>query len=735
MDAGFEISELGGAVSKYAGAKIASVASGAVDKAQDTANAAVEGLVNSLNQEMQEFIGGGIDKIYNSLGLSEENLQLAKTIINATGGAVAKVASIISVIPVDISMVPSVKETLSPMCTSIKEVAWGIYKDMMFQYHQMMNLVMRQLANPTELLCAVVMVVVEEIEKRIDEQCYKYTGYHILEIYNMCVTGIQLFNTIKNLARPKVPEGSAGYEVDVDVNTQVALKQEAMQRLNAYMETLSVPLRNAFMMIQLKETVMEVKTLIQRFSLMGTSLMSMKINSLEDVLELLNSMMGEHPHIITLTDVIENAINNSVAAAASVMDAVNAAKNNVGILTDGLTKEAAIAGVVGSIDISASKTWEIKMDSGKTDADKTGATHYNLDIYKNPNKLLNPLTKVLRKIQVGGAQVLPNTEISKFLDSIKVMYSSGNNAQDITLYGKVEGQRRAYIFHVAITAEPEPSEDSQTTSPDKLQGSDNNNSYGSLAEYITSKLEDEKQEQLKDDQPVIFDIVELLIKMLMPMIEVLQQIAKLMENYRINKAKCMAHARGNLHISLSDILEKSGLAKLMANEKDNTGSSDDNKPEGPLDGNESNPDGSKPSSGDSGADTEKFNFYTVRTYAFNNWLSVHFGLQPLSNRTARIEAVYTARIVSECANLINVSELNPKLATVLYFDSDSIAEDRRVNMTGDTRNGPFYKDGTMNGLDGVEKDIYTGDIYISDGRSTETSEIYRCIKKKYNPTK
>ena len=71
---------------------------------------------------------------------------------------------------------------------------------------------------------------------------------------------------------------------------------------------------------------------------------------------------------------------------------------------------------------------------------------------------------------------------------------------------------------------------------------------------------------------------------------------------------------------------------------------------------------------------------------------------------------------------------------VLYFDQESIDEDREVIYSGKKRNGPAYKDGTMNGIDQVQKDIYTGDIYITDGRSPETSEIYRYIKRQYDPT-
>lgn len=81
--------------------------------------------------------------------------------------------------------------------------------------------------------------------------------------------------------------------------------------------------------------------------------------------------------------------------------------------------------------------------------------------------------------------------------------------------------------------------------------------------------------------------------------------------------------------------------------------------------------------------------------------------------------------------LINVLPLKNGRRTVLYFDSESIQDDYNALTSKSGRNGPAYKDGTMNGLDKVEIDHITGDIYITDGRSPETSEIYRCMKRKY----
>lgn len=717
MNKGFDVSEFGAAIGDYTGNKIAAVATGSLDKTQDTANAAVNGMVAALNQEMQDFIGKGIDSIYESLGINEESLQFAQMVINTVGGAVAKIGSILSIIPDGVTTVPGIKGTMSAMCSSIKEVAWGIYKDMMFQFNRMAVLVMKQMANPTELLCGVIMIAIEQVEQMIDEQVYKYTGYHILEIYNMCVTGFQLIQTLKQLSAP-----NAGYDMDIDVDARTAMKQEVMQRLMAYVDSLSIPLRNAFMILQLKDVAMEIAQTVKRFSTMGTDLLAVKIKSIDDVVNIVASMIGDHPHIITLSDIIGSTINSAAAAAEAITDAANAAKDNLGILTDGLTKEAAIAGVISSVNISASKTYQIQQDKKATEDDKTGTVHYNLELYRNPNKLIKPLTKQFRKIQIDGQQVLPSAEISKFLNTLQSMYDNGPMAAVITITGRVGGLRRSYKFHTVLTKEPPEPEKQKPSAPDQIQ-IDKDEVMGSISDYINSLIEDMETEDIKDDQPIVFDIVEILLKIIKPLSKVLKTIAHYIENYRINKAKCIEHARGNLHVSLLDVFEKTGLKKLIDDKLN--GSDDSNSTPGIDDPNPDSPDISE---------SGTVNLYTVRTYRFALWLSVNLHVVPDNKRTASINAFQTLKIASECAGLINVSPFKKGGCMVLYFDQESIDEDREVIYSGKKRNGPAYKDGTMNGIDQVQKDIYTGDIYITDGRSPETSEIYRCIKRQYDPT-
>lgn len=542
-------------------------------------------------------------------------------VINTVGGAVAKIGSILSIIPDGVTTVPGIKGTMSSMCSSIKEVAWGIYKDMMFQFNRMAVLVMKQMANPTELLCGVIMIAIEQVEQMIDEQVYKYTGYHILEIYNMCVTGFQLIQTLKQLSAP-----NAGYDMDIDVDARTAMKQEVMQRLMAYVDSLSIPLRNAFMILQLKDVAMEIAQTVKRFSTMGTDLLAVKIKSIDDVVNIVASMIGDHPHIITLSDIIGSTINSAAAAAEAITDAANAAKDNLGILTDGLTKEAAIAGVISSVNISASKTYQIQQDKKATEDDKTGTVHYNLELYRNPNKLIKPLTKQFRKIQIDGQQVLPSAEISKFLNTLQSMYDNGPMAAVITITGRVGGLRRSYKFHTVLTKEPPEPEKQKPSAPDQIQ-IDKDEVMGSISDYINSLIEDMETEDIKDDQPIVFDIVEILLKIIKPLSKVLKTIAHYIENYRINKAKCIEHARGNLHVSLLDVFEKTGLKKLIDDKLN--GSDDSNSTPGIDDPNPDSPDISE---------SGTVNLYTVRTYRFALWLSVNLHVVPDNKRTASINA-------------------------------------------------------------------------------------------------
>lgn len=130
---GFEMSEIGQTLNEYTDTKIKSAAA-SVDKFGESAVGAVDGLVGTLNQEMQELIGNGIDKVYESLGLTDSNISFAKNILNMGSTAITHVASIISIIPVDVTVLPSAKDCMSPLVASYKEVAAALFHDMMYTY-------------------------------------------------------------------------------------------------------------------------------------------------------------------------------------------------------------------------------------------------------------------------------------------------------------------------------------------------------------------------------------------------------------------------------------------------------------------------------------------------------------------------------------------------------------------------------------------------------------------------
>lgn len=345
--------------------------------------------------------------------------------------------------------------------------------------------------------------------------------------------------------------------------------------------------------------------------------------------------MGDHPQIITLSDILGNALNNTMAAAESIMDAVDNAKN-VGALTDGLTAGNILGSASQMVNISTTKTYSIKFDKEKTDSDKKGITHYTLDLYKNPSKLINPLTKSLRTIKINKIQVLSAGEIQKLMKELRTMWDEQISSKEVTLSGKVEGLSRPYLFHITITAEPEEPKDVETPRPpDKIIIDNGKDLYESIEQYIAANLEDQEKEQLVSKQPVIFDFIEIIFDILKPISKILEKIAHYLENYRINKAKCIAHARGNLHISLLDAFEKSGLAKLIDSGDDSDDNPGDDSP-GPTipedtGGSENNPGGSS-------SKDKKPNFYTVRTYKFSTWLKTNLDVIPDKDSMAVIDA-------------------------------------------------------------------------------------------------
>ena len=83
-------------------------------------------------------------------------------------------------------MMPSAKVAMSNICTSLKDMFDAMYISLEQQYYETINDAITNLPSIQEMLKDAQDALLNIALNMIDEQCVKYTGYHIVELYFMC---------------------------------------------------------------------------------------------------------------------------------------------------------------------------------------------------------------------------------------------------------------------------------------------------------------------------------------------------------------------------------------------------------------------------------------------------------------------------------------------------------------------------------------------------------------------
>ena len=188
----------------------------------------------------------------------------------------------------------------------------------------------------------------------------------------------------------------------------------------------------------------------------------------------------------------------------------------------------------------------------------------------------------------------------------------------------------------------------------------------------------------------------MLFNTLKPMCPLLKQLAKLIENYKINKAKVQGNGHKNLAKGLQKILGFLGLDKEIS--------------------------------------VKDKNVFTIRTYKLYVYCIDNLYITPDSNNMAELDEERT-NIFSE--HLSHINHKNAKLVvkdrkTVLYFDKENIdLEERALTLK------LSYKpqlDGYMTNIDNIR--IIDDVLYFTaGGKSTITSQILKAIQRGDDPYK
>ena len=157
----------------------------------------------------------------------------------------------------------------------------------------------------------------------INEQCIKYTGYTLPELYYMCSDYIHKYKAWKEARkeqkrRKKEQEeqeketgiqhsygGTVSTKINVDVDPDI-IKQSLMDELLRASDLIY----NSFIIIQIKDLIDEIKMLISQFNNVDLDVLSEGIDSFEDFMNMLIEMgIDSDGAVISLEKAIQDGIN------------------------------------------------------------------------------------------------------------------------------------------------------------------------------------------------------------------------------------------------------------------------------------------------------------------------------------------------------------------------------------------------------------------------------------------
>ena len=676
----------------------------------EISGAITDAVTQYLEVTIQSLIAGGASNLMNNLGINQETLGMAQSILNLMDSTLFNITGIIKMFPKNIQMLPSAKIAIGSICTSLKDMYIAIYNDLENEYYETINDAITNLPSIQEVLKDAQELLMNTIWVMINEQCIKYTGYTLPELYYMCSDYIHKYKAWKEARkeqkrRKKEQEeqeketgiqhssgGTVSSKINVDVDPDI-IKQSLMDELSRASDLIY----NSFIIIQIKDSIDEIKMLISQFNNVDLDVLSEGIDSFEDFMNML----------------IEMGIDSDGAVISlekAIQDGINQFSGNLTSLQNQIKEQAISSGLHIAADVVSNTTvsTEIKAEHLYDFTNDLNTFTMTLNIYADPTtkKAKKQLTKVLSNAhQKDGTKIFDSSSVLSIINAIDEGYVMRKD-QTIELleftfkiHFELDGFNKT--LNEQINAIDEANRIAQETAKKK-------EAEEAISKFELGIVEEEYTgDPTKATKRPTFQLVHELFSILKEIFPQLKVILKLIRNYKINKAKVEANASGNL---LGMIKVIAAINKLFKK-----------------------------------AHKSKTNFYTVRSlklydYITNSITSIG------TNVEINIGIPDTRKLYLYLKNAkSNYEIIKQDLPTILYIDQDAITEQRNAMKKDLDKAGnyfddaslfvqypdPKYQDGTLLGLDKVE-DADT-EIYYSDSSlPLYGSQILRCYGKDYD---
>ena len=676
----------------------------------EISGAITDAVTQYLEVTIQSLIAGGASNLMNNLGINQETLGMAQSILNLMDSTLFNITGIIKMFPKNIQMLPSAKIAIGSICTSLKDMYIAIYNDLENEYYETINDAITNLPSIQEVLKDAQELLMNTIWVMINEQCIKYTGYTLPELYYMCSDYIHKYKAWKEARkeqkrRKKEQEeqeketgiqhssgGTVSSKINVDVDPDI-IKQSLMDELSRASDLIY----NSFIIIQIKDSIDEIKMLISQFNNVDLDVLTDGIDSFEDFMDMLVEMgLDSDGAVISLEKAIQDGINQFSGNLTSLQNQIKAQAISSGLHI--------AADVVSNTTVST----EMKAEHLYDFTNDLNTFTMTLNIYADPTtkKAKKQLTKVLSNAhQKDGTKIFDSSSVLSIINAIDEGYVMRKD-QTIELleftfkiHFELDGFNKT--LNEQINAIDEANRIAQETAKKK-------EAEEAISKFELGIVEEEYTgDPTKATKRPTFQLVHELFSILKEIFPQLKVILKLIRNYKINKAKVEANASGNL---LGMIKVIAAINKLFKK-----------------------------------AHKSKTNFYTVRSlklydYITNSITSIG------TNVEINIGIPDTRKLYLYLKNAkSNYEIIKQDLPTILYIDQDAITEQRNAMKKDLDKAGNYfddaslfvqypdskYQDGTLLGLDKVE-DADT-EIYYSDSSlPLYGSQILRCYGKDYD---
>ena len=676
----------------------------------EISGAITDAVTQYLEVTIQSLIAGGASNLMNNLGINQETLGMAQSILNLMDSTLFNITGIIKMFPKNIQMLPSAKIAIGSICTSLKDMYIAIYNDLENEYYETINDAITNLPSIQEVLKDAQELLMNTIWVMINEQCIKYTGYTLPELYYMCSDYIHKYKAWKEARkeqkrRKKEQEeqeketgiqhssgGTVSTKINVDVDPDI-IKQSLMDELSRASDLIY----NSFIIIQIKDSIDEIKMLISQFNNVDLDVLTDGIDSFEDFMDMLVEMgLDSDGAVISLEKAIQDGINQFSGNLTSLQNQIEAQAISSGLHI--------AADVVSNTTVSTERKAEHLYDF----TNDLNTFTMTLNIYADPTtkKAKKQLTKVLSNAhQKDGTKIFDSSSVLSIINAIDEGYVMRKD-QTIELleftfkiHFELDGFNKT--LSEQINAIDEANRIAQETAKKK-------EAEEAISKFELGIVEEEYTgDPTKATKRPTFQLVHELFSILKEIFPQLKVILKLIRNYKINKAKVEANASGNL---LGMVKVIAAINKLFKK-----------------------------------AHKSKTNFYTVRSlklydYITNSITSIG------TNVEINIGIPDTRKLYLYLKNAkSNYEIIKQDLPTILYIDQDAITEQRNAMKKDLDKAGNYfddaslfvqypdskYQDGTLLGLDKVE-DADT-EIYYSDSSlPLYGSQILRCYGKDYD---